>query len=301
MSYRKVLIILTACFVTVAVVSGTAVATDFTFIGTDDNTWNDPDNWDPGTGPPGPSDKAIIPPTETVTTDGEDVGCKILEIQRSDPNAGQLQITEGSTFTIYGGSSPDNDSIIHGFIVFVEHDTETTTPVLLFQNDVTLKGDKGGIGSSSAKGILIGSSDSVQLTIAKTGGNVFSVGSGSSDLDVVVELVNNAFVLSGVGTLRLMTNPKSGSGVWGAISSGGKLQVDVAVSGSGSWELPWGESSGSPEIEINAACTSLTGPVLVRDGTFDINANFWTTGEIGFRGGTIDVDGTSPISASFGQ
>jgi hypothetical protein len=306
MNYRKVLIILTACFVTVAAVGGAAVATDYTFTGNVDNTWMDPDNWDPNTGPPGASDKAIIPPGEYVQTDAEDVGCLIIELQYDDdpfPRRGELGITEGSVFSLYGGSG--NDSTINGRIAGRAHASSDDEPVLRIVNSTTMIGTEtgsifcGGAGGSAEKLHINGESSDDVLTLQRAeNSDGFSLG---GNVEVHIALVHNSVVyVSSNRTIVLDTYAKSGNGLWWVQGTGATLEVDVAVSGSAKWflEAPFG---GSPTIQINAACTSLTGHVEIAAGTFDVNANFWTTGEITYRGGTIDVDGTSPISASFGQ
>jgi hypothetical protein len=288
MNYRKVLIILTACFVTVAAVSGAAIATDYTFTGEEDNTWNEAGNWNPEDGPPGSGDKAIIPFGYTVTTDAEDAACLILDAD------GQVQITESSTLKIYGGNG--NPSDVYGAIRFLAHGSESGDAVLEFQNPTVLQGPGLVAAENPAvRGIIRGTSGSTTLTIQRAD-EYTDPPLLTGDIDIAVALINEAKVLASTNcTITLTTYAKSGSGVWESNGGGALLIVDVGVSGGGHWVVNGGE------IEIDAACTSLSGPVTMSSGTFDIDANFWTTGEITYSGGTINVDGTSAISASFGQ
>lgn len=117
---------------------------------------------------------------------------------------------------------------------------------------------------------------------------------GSGRIKVTLE--NNTYVVADNGngdgscpgggdcSLRLETDPKSGTGFWiaeDAVSgTAGQLYVDADVTGSGTWQLIDDEDA---EIVI-ASCCSVSGDVDVSHGTFEVadGAAFCTTGDLDF-------------------
>lgn len=254
----------------------------FTFTGEQDNTWNEDGNWEdeqgnPGT--PGSTDTAIIPANKGVRTDAEDAGCKILEIAQF----GHLNIDEGSTFTIHGGSSPDNDSTVDGTIDFRQHASTDDTPILKIMNSTTIKGDtgaiRGGVGFPRAKGVVRGNTASTILTLENSGeGNGLYL---SGEVDVEVKLVNDSRVLSGGNTITLKTYEKSGTGLWEVDSPTGTMNVDVELSGTGNLWMYQADGA----LNINADCPNFAGYVLCGDGTFTVNNELATSDRITVNGG----------------
>jgi hypothetical protein len=297
------LICIVCCVALLVGTTGAALAETYTFTGSEDSTWDEQGNWTPSGGPPGLDDKAIIPPAYACTTNGVDVGCKILVVQADtspDYVPGYLYITQDSTFTLYGDES--EDSVIDGQLYLISRQGGTDPGELLIYNDLTITGI-GAFGTnafdSDPQGKIISrlvNDEPTTLTI-ESGADI-----AGKNLEVQAKLVNNAMVLArGLNeTLSLTTHPKSGSGVWAA-DSYATLHVDVEVSGGGTWNLcPDGATDGT--IRVTEDCTGLTGDVLIGDGgTLQVEATFCTTGDIDFFGGAITIpSGYASASADFG-
>lgn len=273
----------------------TVEATTYTFTGFTDNTWGDADNWSPPGGPPGSADTAIIPYNKTVTTNGADEACKVLEIQNNGNPRGLLTITQGSTFSLHGTAL--TPSTLNGRIFFGTKAGESDAPVLEIVNSMTIEGDNFGVivgkTSGGTKGIIRGESSSDVLTFA-IASNVGPIMAG--EIDIEVEFVNNTRVIAGGGgtTMTLKTNPKSGTGLWSV--DGGVLLVDIEVTGTGEWLM---DPHISGTIRFTANCENLEGDFNVKaGGTLDIQSNLCTTGDIEWIGGSILVDNASSDNAA---
>lgn len=94
--------------------TATAFATDFTFTGNTDNTWDKAGNWSPGGGPPDDDDTAIIPTGETCLVIDDNQEAKIINVQ----SGGTLKIV-GQTLTL-GHCNNDTTSTVNGYLLFEE-------------------------------------------------------------------------------------------------------------------------------------------------------------------------------------
>jgi len=263
----------------------------YTFEGGDTPVWNDRDNWTSNTGAdfPQAGDIAIIPggetcyisPTRVEECDSIQIqGGGTLEIRADDNNDGELTISE--------------DSVIDGKLLFAYYvsqgscSPDTERPAILhIDESLTITGDGGYIIGGCRKflkspGLITGPAGAV-LTIQNDSPGLLTV---KGHMEIEVELVNNAVVCvgspgqvteddQGEYVLRLTDRPKSGNGLWAAYL--GRLEVNYAVSGSGSWLLERAPYE-SAIIRINAACL-VGGGVTLHRGTFDVQANFCSTGD----------------------
>jgi hypothetical protein len=114
---------------------------------------------------------------------------------------------------------------------------------------------------------------------------------------VELELDNDAFVVATRGvinpcddppesaTLRLSTNAKYGDGFWVA-EAGGAMEVDVPVSGAGTWLVDDATCSGS-SFWIDSCCNDLWGAVVLTRGFLHVRSTgyFCTRGPV-YGGGT---------------
>ncbi len=277
--------------VVTVLLAGAASGHTYTFTGAVNGQWNLNANWTSNTGPTFPvaGDIAIIPDGETcyiLSTRAEECDSiqvqsgGALEIRADDDNDGELTISE--------------DSVVDGRLVFAYYvsqgscSPDTERPAILrIDESLTISGDGGFIIGGCRKflkspGLITGPSGAV-LTIQNDAPGVLTV---KGQLEIEIELVNNARV--GVGTqgvvteddkdeyvLRLTDRPKSGSGVWAAYQ--GTLEVNYAVSGAGSWVLERVPYT-SAILRINAACV-VSGDVTLHRGTFDVQADFCSTGD----------------------
>lgn len=115
-------------------------------------------------------------------------------------------------------------------------------------------------------------------------------------LDIQASLDNNAYVIADrAEPLILSTQAKTSSagGYWiaeqdPATQSVGHLIVNTEVSGVGTWQLV---DHPNARITINTACFNLSGPVDLKNGTLDAQANFWTSGNLVMQ----SVNGSAPV------
>jgi len=276
---------------------------DATTGGQPDPSWELPDNWNGlvlGNPFPGCDQCADYDVVITDTTPQSTVKLSVA-VDISDLTIGSditVEITSGGVLGVGSGDTLDCDGTVKVFdgaeLRIRSGSTHTLDGTIQFMNDpnvfaagklsvggnTTITGS-GTIKRGDDKGILAALDVAAKLTLDT---NVKAEG----ELDITVRLTNNGTVHANVDDkiIRLQTNTKDGSGLWKA-SNGGKLQVDVEVSGAGSWVL--GDENG--KFEINAACPNLTGTLNATGGCLDINAAFESTGEMECNFNTAyDVD-----------
>jgi hypothetical protein len=250
--------------------------------------WNEPTNWldeEFQEGTPGPDDTAIIPAGKQCHTDGDDCSVGTLNLESTAFSRSELKVQEGTTFYIY-------DAAVIGGDVYFTANGNQGTPVVHIKDNVTIQSGPdqqwgqlaGGSSGGYVKGIVTGDSGKTLTVADGTGAASFLL---TGNIDVEVPMVNDSLVVaSGSGnTLTLKTNAKSGDGLWKA-TNGGKLKVEIAVSGAGDWVVDEADA----RTEIRADCTSLTGDVSVTAGTFWANFTFCTDGALSWTGGNLVVD-----------
>lgn len=245
-----------------------------TFNQCDNDDWENASCWDGGK--PTLSLVACVPSGKTATVRDENAACEGFVIE----DGATVLIKSGRTLTMHGSLSNnelDGDiQIERGGQLNVNADLSVFPSA---SNDGEIIGLTGGTG---AFGKIAGSSE---LEIEGGGTRATSVVI-SGALDIEVRLVNDGYVVADqLGqAITLKTNSKLGdAGVWVA-EKGGKLVVDIGVTGGNDWSLEdtTNEDGDQSVIEFNFNCTSLTGDFIIQNGRLDVDANVDTTGNLVF-------------------
>jgi len=284
----------------------------WTGLDVDDNLWRSLDNWSglvPGDDFPGDGttdyNVTIADSTERDTVE-LDVVVVISDVTIDSDMT--VEITSGATLDVGSGDTLDCDGTVKVFdggeVRIRSGATHTLDGTIQFMNDpnvfaagklsvggnTTITGS-GTIKRGDDKGILAALDFSAKLTLDT---NVKAEG----DLDITVKLTNNGTVHANVDdkTIRLQTTTKDGGGLWKA-SNGGKLQVDVAVSGAGDWAVDEGG-----EIEFNTSCADLEGDLTISGdlgSKVDVNAAVESCGHLNKEYGGFDILGCIDNDATF--
>lgn len=271
-------------------------ACETTYIGVSGGDWDFDGNWD--NNEPTSTLVACIPDDKVVVIpDGYDAEAEAVVIERDGTNAGVVYIELRGTLKLH------DDSFVDGSIK-IEFGAK-----LIAGNTLTIEGNGGEILGVAAfhadppKIVDDGGSEVLTVTGFANDDRATSLVLHGAELAIDVALVNTAYVVADDGNLYLQTNGKSGSGFWIA-ENGADLRVLIEVSGSGKWEMVDNSSSGNL-IQINAACTNLSGDVELSRGEFRVLENFETTGNLIARseGATptqVDIEVSINDSAKFG-
>lgn len=253
------------------------------FTGLVNNNWSENGNWDCGNAPTS-SDIVVIPNGKTCTLNGADGDALQIIIE----TGGRLDIPKGSTLTLHGtGSDQEDSSVINGKLRFVTG-TGDDPELVIVQDHWIINTATPGVGDGivgEVKGLIKGGSGDV-LTIAHGVALSFLL---SGHLEVQTELSLYATLLVESGkTVTLNTYGKSGGGQ--IVVAGGTLEVDEEISGDLSLKITSGTAN------LDAECTALSGLICVSGGTLNVNESLCTTGNICYRGGSICVaDGATAI------
>jgi hypothetical protein len=266
-----------------------------TFTGTIDEDWEDDDNWDNDA--PNSTKTACIPDDKLVEIKSA-AEAKAIWIQRDGSNRGVLQVCyEVNSLRLY------ENSLIDG-VLQLEGGTD-----LIVDDSLTITGDGGEISFLAFQypARILSASANDTLTLQGTDNDSRSTSLVlHGTIEIEAPLVNNAYVVADEGDIVLKTNAKSGNGRWVAgynstKQTTGRLIVDVAVSGSGTWEL---KEHANALIIVNAECTALTGDVIVQKGAINLYADFDTSGNVELK----SVSGSNPwvgvaagVFVAFGQ
>ena len=259
--------------------------------------WNDPDDWDPPTGPPAAGDTAIILVNQDCAIPlGYDAEIDVLEIQKSSDGAsyGEVFICSGGSLTIKADCPK-----VDGILWFWKSAQGTAPGELIIDGDITMTGRLSTTANvpayidtesdNSVSGIIKGVDASSKLTLA--GAEAYSDLVVIGKIDIQVELVNEAKVGNAWGTrepgfartLTLSTNPKSGDGIWFA-SHGTLLVADgCTVSGPGRWELNEEVPPYAPVLQFDEQALGLTGDFDIQIGTLLVNDSIKTEGRLDFH------------------
>ncbi len=262
--------------VTVAALAAQPAAAQTTYTGPTDGSWHEPTYWDFGV--PNAGIQAVIPSGKS---------CKIYNGQ---PAAAADSIDVDGTLTIQAQQTLtiDDDSQIDGTVI-LEGDLSPSGAALLIDDDVTITGNGGEIQMWSIYSV-IDTTGSDTLTLESDCTGTFSVDCGLSIIgmgEINCALVNNGFVIAdycppGAGdgcALEINGIPTSGDGDWQARNYG-RLQVEVEITGPGTWRIRHPLNNSSAIIEVNECHDELTGDVIIENGTLRINEDFCTTGDL---------------------
>lgn len=278
----------------------------------DEGDWMDEDNWDPS-GEPSSSDVACIPADKTAVIEFDDGVAESLWIKADEEDTGRVEVigdrivAESASLTLgTAGPSSPTDSIIDGelALIFDAH--------LKIKGQITMTGTGKVFLYPDAPGINIATIDSGALyaTLTLEGEHAYSwtlyqcqdrsdttltvMGGG----EINVPLVNEAHVTTweeDFDLLRMLADREltinessSGGGCWVAEVNPdddgryggdvGILDVRANISGAGNWIL---HTDKDAEIRINSTVNT-DGNVLIENGTFLVNENFTTEGELEF-------------------
>lgn len=294
---------LMAAFLSIGgVVFADPVTCDNTFVGEDleePTDWFEGDNWSTGFSP-NPSEVVCI-----LNTSGADF-VKIFDLSSTHAHARAIWVEEGALLEIYGentlnlygdksGDATIINTYVDGAILVCPPEAGSNGAVLKLHKSISFLAS----GSTGARRLgLVHSSARIQA--ASSSGATITIGSGvtlSGFGQVQLPLINNGKVIAqDYGTLKIEAGG-SGSGTWAAETSDGHLQVlNTAITGNGKWELT---DDADARIEIDVACECLEGNVEVRQGTLDVDANFWTEGLLTLGGQDSKIDVASLRSAKF--
>lgn len=261
-----------AALLAVACLTSTVSAEDNTFTeGEDNNHWNNGENWSLNH-PPEADERAVIPNGENcvIHAGGNDAVAQSFSV------LGTLTIQAGRKLTITANSTIGGLLTIEGAV--------TTIGELVIDGTLIVGADFTNDGDLILAGGKISGTSSDHLTFSFAHSDFRVRGYGR----IAVPLTNNVSINANESgeTLYLSDFDMDGSvdqrTQWTA--STGTLQVDVQVTGSGSW----GITSGVGEIILNVD-TCVTGDVGV-NGSLTVNADFCTTGDLCWgQGGTIRV------------
>jgi len=261
-----------------------------------DHDWNTLSNWTLGLRPTA-TDVVCIQAGKLalIQTSGPDGVCKALIVNRVGSSRGVVNILVNKSLTIFGDAITPVNSIVDGDLVLGDNTR------LKLGNDLTIKGSGGRIrGNPYSVNAKIESTDATLRTLTLEGASTTNRGKSLvADLGLVfdVALVNKAFVVANWGNTEI-NEGGSGNGNWVAErypfnGQYGILHVNTAITGSGSWLI---QTHDEAEIQINAACTALSGDFAMTDGVFNVNANFTTTGDLDVMGART-VESTINIAA----
>jgi hypothetical protein len=266
------------------------------YTGLDGGAWQNEDNWDTA---PDSTKVVCIPAFKTIRIESDDPGyptdveAKAIHVVHTGfPSQWRavLILENQTSLTIYEDSSIAGDLVMeHGSALYIA-------------DDLTILGNGGEIGGSYDSGtgqdppwIADVAGGSATLTLEGVGIERDASLTVRGGLEIQVALDNNAYVVADdLEPLVLSVNPKTSTvyGHWVAEhhpveSWVGELAVDTEVSGVGTWSLV---DDAAARITINAACMELGGVVKLERGILDVNANFWTSGNLLMQ----SVDGSAP-------
>jgi len=250
------------------------------FTGEVNDSWNIRGNWELGV--PDNSHRAWIPSAKS---------CKVYNgdnpaVADSIDVDGTLAVDEEQTLTI------DTDSRIDGTLTLESYGDYGAKLPLTASLTITGYGGKIQMGShceidESSGGPYVLTLESDCLETLEAGCGLTLIGAG----EINTGLTNNGFVIGSVWcegagqpppcALSLNQTPVSGTGEWQA-QDGGWLLANVLVTGSATWRISQGDSDadGLSLIEINACCYDLSGEVILKNGTFKVNEDFCTEGDL---------------------
>jgi len=264
--------------VTVAALVAQPAAGQTTYTGGPEGSWHTVGNWNNGV--PHANIRAIIPSGKS---------CKIYN---GNPAAEADSFEVDGTLTLQGSQTLtiNTDSDIDGRLVLEGDDTPSGARLLITAG-LTITGYGGEIQMNSLYAVIDEASGSHELTLESNCTGTLAVDCGLSIIgagEINCGLVNNGFVIAdwcppdgGACALQVNGVPTSGDGEWQA-QKYGKLQVNVEVTGPGTWRIRVGSNPANEisKIEVNECCHDLTGDVILQNGKFEINADFCTTGDL---------------------
>ncbi|MCG3129218.1 MAG: hypothetical protein CHACPFDD_04136 [Phycisphaerae bacterium] len=282
-----------------AMTAPVAIADTYTFDGSEDEDWANPDNWTPA-GTPDAGNTAVIPNGLTCKVMSANAVAKIIQV------AGTLGI-EGYKLTLGSTSENTTSTINNGEIYFKKPGNDT--PELLIHKTVTF--DSGGLGTITARtangygpGLISDADDPANSGIILDAATLL-VG----NFTITVDVTNNGNLRSdGAGdTLALgvsespPTNVLNGSGELRA-SGGGTVRINAMdVDGAGTWTVTGNDNSLlwlTDKFTI-ADTGTFSVSVQVWQGTLDIDADFLTHGALHF--GNLNLFQPATIKVASGK
>lgn len=264
----------------------------------DEGDWEDDDNWDPS-GRPTSTDVACIPEGKTALINPEDTAvAEAIWVKSSGATLGRIEMAgdnlQPTSLKLFG------DSRVDGTLMLL------SAPKLIIDGQVTIDGT-GQIllvpEASTEYPTIEGSGTFPELTLEGKYAGSWTPDDWDDRTDTLVlyggglidvALVNQAHVSTweeetlngsyGVDATLTINQTSEGDGFWiaeldtgGDRTDVGTLDIKDTVTGSGTWVVATDDTA---EIRINAALSSITGDVLVYDGTFLVRENFETTGDL---------------------
>lgn len=275
------------------------------FTGATDNDWTDSTNWNRGV--PTQYKDACIPAGETAQIIFDTTPeVRDLWVEGTVELWGNYVQSKWAWLTLYGDCTIDGDVLL------------TSGPKLKIANNITIDGT-GTLGLRAETDWvypeIVGTNEFKHLTL--NGANAGSwtpeewddqddtlVVWGAGNINVIV--TNNAHITTRNETLfsvndATLTIAKTayGDGFWIAERNDqltydkGILDVTESVSGAATWVVTGDDDA---DLRFNAACTNLTGDVLVYDGRVLVNQNFETAGNL-----TFEDAGSDPTEILVGE
>ncbi len=266
-------------------------ATGYTFTANNgaSGSWDDANNWDPVTGPPGSGDTATIP------------NGKLCRVDQDNQEADSIDVQSGATLEIINSvtNGPSlaitDNSTINGYLYFTG-----THAILTIAADLTISGTGTITVSDRANdtghilSVLISSLN--KLTI---GAGITVVGS----VNFLVDLDNDGTFI--VNNSNDYMNLGCGAGCAELTIEGeGKYDVSAGtlhisqVSFTGIDVSSWGVTGGKLLIHsFCAGCDDFGGELTLSGGTLDVDADLCTEHNFKFNNCTIEV--ASGVTAAF--
>lgn len=285
MKTRMLIGLMAACAIGICS-SKTLAQCDKTWIGPTFGSWHEDEYWTPSV-EPGTTDDVCIGDDAYVFIDGE-AHARSIHLQRHPLNTDRGRIDMlGGELHLYAASKIDGDLVMVG------------SAELILENSLTLQGDRGTIRgemSGSNKPVIEVGTKLLTLEGADEPRDESLVLHGAlrihrDDCPSTCQkyfLYNNAWIVADDATepinIDATADPgtvSSGSNGHWVAEAGAELVFNnlVEVRGSGAWILEDDENS---EITLNRASTLLTGPVTLKRGKLNLNANFATAGNLEF-------------------
>jgi len=241
------------------------------------NHWNYGPNWDPEDVPDSDDNAIILAGQVCYITDADAVADSI-EIKVDGESKGELWVYPERKLSLYGDADSDIDGLLH------------LSGTLVIMSDLSITGEAGKIEMFKNSVIDDDENNGAVLTLEHAcdpelqpdcAVTVFGVGY------IKVTLVNDAFVVADGTcdemTLHLIEESKSGSGVWEAKNLGW-LEVNLAegeeFTGSGTWRILATAANDGAMIFIKSCIDGLTGDVEIKNGKFEAEESFCTTGDL---------------------
>ncbi len=287
-----------AAFASPLAMGQTCDANSNTFTNLVDDRWTTAANWSRGHMPTS-NEVACIPAGMHAVADRMDLGdpgpahlsCLAVIIERDGEVWGTVAIDYGRSLTIREHSRVDGRFVLIG--------------VLKIDGDLTIAGAEGLFhagGHGGGGGGIVSTQTNPLYTLTLQGDDNSDPTTSLSlrgVLDVQVPVVNNAFVVGdfdGGEYAMTMHEEVSGNGHWMAdaqFDGGGygRLVFKKQITGSADFSVIGDRPEASIEIAAGAASTTLTGDVTIDTGTFIVNDDFTTTGNLTME----SVGGLAPV------